>query len=263
MSEQVNERYRLMALLEALGPQPNTQVVVLDGDPCSKARPRFSKGGWAYTPSKTIEGEKRLAVAFSRVERFSGNVSVACLFYRKTRQRVDVDNMIKAVLDAGTRANLWDDDSQVTAVVGVVEYDQNRPRTAVAFGLHDTTLKRGNDGLTLCIACGKPFQAVGKNHKNAKYCSMACRVTIEPIICPGCGVEFHRRSTRQKTCSMKCRGICQSRRDIARRATRTHCKMGHELVDENVWLAPSGRKRCRRCNADAQLLRRARKAGVP
>lgn len=41
---------------------------------------------------------------------------VSITFFRATKHRADLDNMIKSVLDACTAAGLWKDDSQVVEI---------------------------------------------------------------------------------------------------------------------------------------------------
>ena len=40
---------------------------------------------------------------------------------------------------------------------------------------------------------------------------------------------------------------------------KTHCIRGHELAGDNLYIKPNGRRRCRRCEADAHLRRKAEK----
>lgn len=215
-----------MRALETLHPQNQIVCVVIEGDPVSKARPRFSRNGHTYTPQKTIEGEKRLAESFDGVPRFGGNVAIVAIFRRRTKQRIDVDNMLKAVLDAGTRANLWADDSQVTALLGFVEHDSERPRTTIAFGRHASSLARGDDALIECESCDETFKP-----KNAtqKYCSNRCRL----------------------------------KGDRKRRVGATSCRRGHDFTPENTWTRSNGTRRCRTCAAANQRRFRTKHYGEP
>lgn len=253
-------RHLAMTFLERLGPQHRIDCVVVDGDPPSKARARWNASRKPYTPKKTIEGEKRYAAAFERVTRFEGNVALCCVFYRSTHQRVDVDNMLKAVLDAGTRAKLWHDDSQVTALLGIVEHDRDRPRAVVAFGEHTSSLTRGINALVPCEACGTLFFPGGRRRETARWCSRGCRMTLAELIdCPSCGQPFKRRSGNQQFCSGACRGAARSAAAAEARAQRTHCRHGHLLDEENTHVLADGRRRCRRCQAEAARRARTRK----
>lgn len=201
------DRHVAMELLESLGEQDHIELVVVGGDPPSKARPRFNSRGRPYTPKKTVEGEKHLAAAFSSVPRQEGNVAIVCIFYRRTFQRIDTDNMLKAVLDAGTRAKIWEDDSQVTALVGIAEYDRQNPRTVVAFGNHESTLLRGSNTLVECESCGEKFTPGGHRRiGTARWCSQDCRMRLaDPVECRWCERPFKRRSGNQVLCSDACR----------------------------------------------------------
>lgn len=256
MTEQ-DARMKAMGLLEGLCPQHTIHLVVVRGDPISKARPRFSKGGHPYTPTKTIEGEKRIAAMLYGMPRFASNVAVSCLFFRSCRQRIDVDNLMKAVLDAGTRAAIWHDDSQVTALIGIIEYDPDNPRTIICLGEHQSTLTRGDAAKVVCEACGKLFLPGGKRRGRARWCSRACQTYLsEPIPCPACGIPFKRRNSNHKYCNGACRGVAQTRKAIERRKDKTHCRRGHLLDASNVYLLPNGGIRCLRCQADrAQIYR--------
>jgi Holliday junction resolvase RusA-like endonuclease len=51
-------------------------------------------------------------------------------FYRATRRRCDVDNLAKAIMDAGNGL-VWVDDSQIIKLVAEVRLDAERPRAEV------------------------------------------------------------------------------------------------------------------------------------
>lgn len=217
------DRYRALALLEPIASEPEFHVVVVPGEPISKARPRWSSGGKGgrrtYTPTRTIEGEKAIAWHLVNLPTFKGNVAIACVFYRSSHQRVDIDNLLKAVLDAGTRAAMWEDDSQVTFLTAVLEHDRDGPRTIIAFCPHASTLRRGEAALETCEACGKHFQAPGNRRRGrARWCSRECRIQLAELVpCGICGQPFRRRSGNQKLCSQECQHESNRRRNRARK----------------------------------------------
>ncbi len=176
---QKDDRYKAMGLIQGLCDQNKMDVAVVVGDPISKARPRWVSGRGGrkpYTPQKTVDGEKKIAWALTGILKRKGNVAVSCIFHRSNHQRMDIDNMLKAVLDAGTRAGVWDDDSQVTALIGILEYDPEKPRTIICLGDHRSSLKRGENILPVCENCGKKFRAFGNRRVgSAKWCSIECR----------------------------------------------------------------------------------------
>lgn len=233
----VDDRYKAMQILEQLGPQHELRCVVIDGEPPSKARPRFTKRGGTYTPKRTIEGEKRLAAALSNVPVFPGNVALVAIFHRSTRQRIDVDNMLKAVLDAGTRAKIWEDDSQVTALIGLVEHDREQPRTVVAFGRHASTLTRGEDAKVQCEACGTRFFPGGQRRETARWCSRECRTTLAELVpCPTCEKPFRRKNGNHKYCSVECRGLAARRKPLCATCGKPVSRAGYQHC-RACWLA--------------------------
>ena len=87
---------------------------VIHTKPLPKSRPRFANGR-AYTPKATRDYEELLRWHFRAVfsDPFRGDVAVKIVFM--TASRADVDNLAKAVLDAGN-GFLYRDDSQVKAL---------------------------------------------------------------------------------------------------------------------------------------------------
>jgi len=133
------ERDRIDRLV---GRGPNVLVrFVVDGCPWPKERPRFVAVGRrgrfaAITSPATRQAERDLAWAWRHEWRARplerGPLTLAAWFYRPTRRRVDVDNLLKLVLDAGTAARVWADDSQVHQLLGGLDLDRVHPRTLVA-----------------------------------------------------------------------------------------------------------------------------------
>lgn len=209
-SNRAMDRHWALSMTESFASKPSFWCVIHEGDPIVKSRARVVRNGsQTYTPAKTRHAQALLAMTLrSAIPRFTGNVAIVCIFRRSNRQRCDVDNLLKLVLDAGTQANLWDDDSQVTALVGVLEHDPADPRSTIVFTHHESTMARGEDALLRCKACGKPFNSYGV--ANREHCSAACRMKLSgPVPCPQCNQLFKRRTTRSKYCSVECRGLAQ------------------------------------------------------
>ena len=252
------DRYAAMRLIQPFARGDRVDLLVIDGEPPSKARARFTRKGKPYTPRITVEGERKLAARFAHVESYRGNVVVGCLFYRSSRQRVDVDNLVKAVLDAATKAGVWKDDSQVTALIAAVELDRDRPRAVVCFAPHICSLTRGEDAQVRCEACGTLFMPGGQRRDKARWCSRACRATLTaPVPCAACGKPFKRRSGNQKYCSSRCRAQGRSAAAAEAREQQTTCSRGHELNPENTYRMPNGGRRCRRCQSEAARVYRS------
>lgn len=123
---------------------------VVIGQPVPKARPRFSsRSGTAYTPKKTKDYEKKITKAIKPMvqNKISGAVHVQLdiVFnrpkYMQTKKyqdglilhtkRPDLDNVIKAVLDALN--SVLDDDAQVAQINATKYYaeKQSQPRTEI------------------------------------------------------------------------------------------------------------------------------------
>jgi Holliday junction resolvase RusA-like endonuclease len=174
-----DERYRAAEMLLGLGGLDyRSEQYVLAGDPMSKARSRFTKGGNTYTPASVREAEGRWIRRLADAKKYTGNVAVGCIFVRADGQRIDVDNMVKLVLDACTGAGVWMDDSQVTAIAAVEEFDPLEPRTILALMPHASTMLRGTAHWPSCPTCGEQFNPSGR--KRPVFCSRACR-TNRPI----------------------------------------------------------------------------------
>jgi Holliday junction resolvase RusA-like endonuclease len=116
--------------------------------PIAKERPRVvhgRRGVRAHTPERTKVAEEHLAWRFKLALRgayLTGNLAMVCVFYRPDRRRIDGDNMLKLVADAGNKAGIWGDDCQVTTKLARIELDVDRPRTEIAIGPLASTLVR-------------------------------------------------------------------------------------------------------------------------
>lgn len=142
--EQDRARARLMvqALAPGVGPQ-DVVVLTFSGDPASKTRPRFTKEGRAYKTAEDEQAEACTAWQLRRAFRqpLAGNLALGAVFFRASRQRIDVDNLLKHVCDAGNGI-AWADDAQITAVYGVAELDAEHPRTLLVVARHASSLDR-------------------------------------------------------------------------------------------------------------------------
>lgn len=180
---------RVAALVLAAGALDHTiRSFRVEGNPVAKARAKQGRRGF-YTPQSTSTAEDEIAwfLRSARPEPFAGNVAVAAVFYRSDRHTIDVDNLLKTVLDGITKSRVvWEDDSQVTAIAGVIELDPAWPRTVVAIAPHASTLTRGTDSFShTCETCGKAYRPHGAN-KASRYCSRKCRPR-RVIVCIDCG----------------------------------------------------------------------------
>lgn len=219
-----------------------------EGAPSSKSRARWSRAtGAFYTPSETGNAQEALSWRFHHAMRgatWSGNIALVAIFFRPNHQRIDADNLMKLVLDAGTKARAWSDDSQVTHQVSVIEKDAARPRTVIALAPVQGSLDRNAMVAAVCKRCGAHFdrlRTAPSGHPRL-YCSKACSSTQRTDVrCPKCGVVFQRSRAKQTYCSNECKiaevfkrapnrlqrppALCQKCGQPVSRREYTHCAL--------------------------------------
>jgi len=187
-----------------------------------------------------------------------GNLAVACVFYRATRHRIDVDNMLKDVLDAGTAARWWVDDQQVTFLLGVLEHDPENPRTVIFVTDHKSTMdRRPGAEPRFCERCGNLFKSP---HLPARFCSRRCRAIHAArgndlsvlIPCANCGTPFRRHTSTNKCCSAACA------REVLIGKNKAHARALASCTDCGTTLSKPGYGTCRACwlRQQAELDRR-------
>ena len=133
----------------------------IDGSPVGKSRPRFTKGGRAYTPNKTRNYEEQVAIAADKAMKgvkyndapvtafmiaymeipksYSDARRQRCMKGEHMPTRPDVDNIIKAVLD-GCNGIIYKDDRFVYDVRCIRRYDDGKgPRLDVIFNWDSAT----------------------------------------------------------------------------------------------------------------------------
>ena len=129
---------------------------VVSGQPIGKGRPRFTKTGRVYTPQKTKEyetrvrnsawaemakqrlkpSERRMSVilqsCFEIPKSYSKKQVLECQAGVQIPKRVDLDNLIKSILD-GCNGIVWHDDQQVWHISAFKRYvDVNQePHTRI------------------------------------------------------------------------------------------------------------------------------------
>ena len=184
------------------------------GEPVSKARPRFTRYGSKthfYTPEKTLTAEKRMASAFLEVCPQKGTdvdaaFGVSAHFYSGTRQRRDVDNMLKLVLD-GLNKIAWPDDVQV------IEVDAAKSFVAPADARTEVTVYSAGRVYRLmkpCKHCGVAFETWPSHDGVTHFCSASCRtasrIAARQTVCEQCGETFlrHGPARESRFCSRAC-----------------------------------------------------------
>jgi crossover junction endodeoxyribonuclease RusA len=104
--------------------------ITIPGEPVPKQRPRLGKNGTVYTPKQTRVAEDviRWMLTSSHVRPAEGDVAVFLDFSTSSRRRVDLDNLVKLVLDA-CNGLAWKDDSQVVLINARLERGSHTQRT--------------------------------------------------------------------------------------------------------------------------------------
>lgn len=159
--------------------------LTVEGDPVAHQRPRFTRSGHTYTPEKSVHYKK--LVAYRVRERMTCAQEENCafgmqaIFYRSNRQRIDLDNLLKSILDACTLAGVWKDDSQVREISSRLYTGEKEPRVEFTVYRMDSTTN-GNT----CGNCGKPIPQ-GKGTKK-RFCNAGCfvqsgRISLECAFC--------------------------------------------------------------------------------
>lgn len=234
--------------------------LTVEGEPLAKVRARVTKNG-AYTPKRhrvnaeMLAWEIRIACA-SRP--FEGPIAVGMIFYRSNRQRIDVDNMVKQVLDAATGV-AWRDDSQVMTIVAHKRFDRERPRTIISIRDDDasnfeTPVERLREAT--CERCGATFRYMPfPSQRPQRYCSRTCKATAT-CANEDCGAVFTKSDRSQRYCSRECAYRCKMQRrrladrQRARARPKAHCRdCGAELARRTAvlcrpcWLASPNKRR--------------------
>lgn len=183
--------------------------LVVDGQPISKAR---------------LEYEKRVRAIIH--ESLNGNspdaessFGLRCLFYRNSRQRIDCDNLIKAVSDAAT-GEVWKDDNQVVEVIARLFLASDNARAEIAiYRLPNPSPHKK------CLVCGKEF--VTYPSVDADYCSQDCyqKSTHATVVCRECGKPFEIVQSLAKIragfCSRQCALAYYGKKKTAERGPQT------------------------------------------
>ena len=186
---------RLRGVLGEEADPHRISVFTCFGEPTSQYRPK--------------NGDARLLRTFTMFPHtpFTGSVCVVAIFFRPNYLRMDSDNMMKLVLDVGTKAKLWVDDSQVTAHGSYIELDAERPRTVVAISPFETSIGERTPLTLTCERCARTFTVPGWARKReTRFCSRRCARAAERVAakCPKCDREFFRRTSGQRYCSQPC-----------------------------------------------------------
>jgi len=199
----INSPYRLSGKKIVLN-------LCIEGEPLSAERVKFSKGS-AYLPEKTRDYEDLIAWTVKgnyRGETTSSEIfGLRAIFCRSNRQRVDIDNLLKALMDGITKSKvIWEDDSQLREISSSIFIADDKPR--VEFIVY--RCKDYNPRAT-CLNCGKELLNSYPS-KQTKYCSRVCwSVSRKRVarVCEYCGETFIIAESKAKGhpnrfCSREC-----------------------------------------------------------
>ena len=104
----------------------------VNGNPIPKGRPRVYNGH-ATTPKRTREYEALVRDAAAicwQGDPTTAQVRVELRFWRGDKRKVDLDNLVKAVLDA-LNGVVWEDDEQIIQLTAYKNYNKSRPRVDI------------------------------------------------------------------------------------------------------------------------------------
>lgn len=205
---------------------PHGQILFecrIDGDPAAYGRPRMTKNGHAYTPKKTREFKEYMAWVMKAARKESGflktdtdQYGVRAVFYRSNYQRIDIDNLLKMLLDSVTYAGLWKDDAMVTEIAARVVKGHPEPHQRFVIYSCDVSAEEQVSNKVFqkvrhCKECGKLIE---KNYPSSarSYCSLKCWFVSRSttLKCSQCGIEFQiakskiKGNRKRRFCSRSC-----------------------------------------------------------
>lgn len=190
-------------------------TLVIPLAPVTKARARVGKGGRVYTPAATRNYEADVGLyarRFFAEPNQSDDLGVEVTFYLASRQRRDIDNLVKALFD-GLNGVAWRDDAQVTDLRARLVRDGSDPRTELRIYVTENRSRK-------CERCRKALTLTQVNGRQ-RFCSKACYDTDQRQgvyrACSTCGGAVYRQNdkagARRVYCSEECkaapRGACR------------------------------------------------------
>lgn len=182
----------------------------LDIEPKSQKRARVGRDGKFYHPkeSRAYQDEVRrwIGSQIGDVGPDGGSrFGVRCAFYRPNRQRMDVDNMLKAICDAAT-GSVWDDDSQVVEIFGRLYLASSESYLLLAiYRIEDESPQ------LKCKMCGVGF--VRPPSVAHQFCSHDCfrKSKLVQLQCEECLCSFTLRPSDIKGARRFCSNTCANR----------------------------------------------------
>ena len=197
--------------------------LVIPGDPQSKSRPRFA--GHVYTSKKTRRAQEVFAweirAAYpALVPNRSHDLGVSLAFFRKTRQRIDIDNLLKLALDACTGL-LWGDDVQVIEITSRLIRGDEDPRTELC------VYTIGDSYQTTCQICDTLLPSRARDIYRAgatRFCSKTCYDVAQRkgqyVFCHTCKARLYRQNDKLQQKRWFCSAACRTRASQAEKLCR-------------------------------------------
>lgn len=186
----------------------------MPGEPKSKSRHRSGiRNGriYTYADGKTAAAQETVGWLYRSAvgpgaEPEDGGFGIEMEFYVKKRQRRDVDNFVKLVLD-GLTGKAWVDDHQVTEIHARVLHGADTPRSEIH--VYPTDDLPGKPSVE-CQFCGNTIQLAAESEvATRKYCNRECQSNAtrrkREKTCPQCTSTFYPRDTKATYCSTNCK----------------------------------------------------------
>lgn len=137
----------VVGLLESIcDPAARIVMVVHEGEPIPLARARVGRRG-GYNPARTEAALEALAWSLRAAlpgPPVKGPVSLAAIFHWESSHEADVDNLLKLVMDAAQRAQVYVNDRQVVTVAALKAPAHGRPRTVIGFAVPAVEVEDGH-----------------------------------------------------------------------------------------------------------------------
>ena len=105
-----------------------------------------------------------------KVKKHDGELIVDIRLIPADRRRRDVDNSLKALLDAMQAGGAYDDDSQIVRLtVEKFEPEADAPRSEIV--VRHVPAKLGQPGYRICLRCDQEFDSFGPGNRLCSECT--------------------------------------------------------------------------------------------
>ena len=130
---------------------------------------------------------------------------IRLLFCKHNRQRLDIDNLAKNILDIATGI-IWVDDNQVHEIYAKLITDKTDSITILIHRIAD------DNGNSICIYCGNKFRRP-RSTRGKGYCSYKCMQEAHRTVltCKECGTKFSLPLSLARLRSGFCSSSCASK----------------------------------------------------